>query len=49
MYELRRHIKIAHDENLSNVKFVIKYLKLFKCNICDQIFGRTEKAYYNCS
>ena len=23
----RKHIKIVHDENLSNVRFVVKYLK----------------------
>ena len=26
-YKLRNHIKIVHEENLSNVRFVIKYLK----------------------
>ena len=26
-YELRKHITIVYDENLSNVTFVIKYLK----------------------
>ena len=37
-YKLRELIKIVHDENLSNVRFVIKYLKLFKYKICDKIF-----------
>ena len=26
-YKLRKHIKIVHDENLSNVRFVVKFLK----------------------
>ena len=26
-YKLRKHIKIVHDENLSNVRFEVKLLK----------------------
>jgi hypothetical protein len=26
-FEFRKHIKIAHEGNLSNVRFAIKYLK----------------------
>ena len=36
---MRKHIKIVHDENISYVRFVIKYL-LIKCEICDKIFER---------
>ena len=42
MYQ-RKHITIVHDKNLSYVRFVIKYLKLFKCEICDKIFERIYK------
>ena len=42
-YSLGVHITIVHDENLSNVRFVIKYLKLFKCEICDKIFEKKSK------
>ena len=37
---MSKHITIVLDENLSNVRFAIKYLKLFKCEICDKIFER---------
>jgi hypothetical protein len=36
----RKHITIVHDEILSNVRFVITYLKLFNCEICDKNFER---------
>ena len=26
-YKLRKYVKIVHDENLSNERFVVKYLK----------------------
>ena len=42
-YKLRKHIKIVHDEKLSNVRFVTKYLKFFKCEICNEIFERKYK------
>ena len=37
---MRKHYKIAHDENFSNVRFVTKYFKLFKCEMCSNIFER---------
>jgi hypothetical protein len=40
---MKKYITIVHDENLSNVRFVIKYLKFFKCEICDKIFERKYK------
>ena len=40
---MRKHFRIVHDENLSNVRFKIKYLKLFKCEICGKIFERKYK------
>ena len=40
---MRKHYKIAHDENFSNVRFVTKYFKLFKCEICNEILERKYK------
>ena len=44
-YKLRRHIRVVHDENLSNVRFVTKYLKFFKCEICNEVFERKLKFW----
>ena len=42
-HKLRKHYKIVHDENFSNVRFVINNLKLFKYEICGKIFERKYK------
>jgi hypothetical protein len=36
--DLKKYFIIVHDENLSNVRFVTKYLKIFKYEICNKIF-----------